>query len=179
MSSTSNGMITSTHWAHYWEGLLFMAHHWPYWLSLDWKPAMQVFNGESALWVSPTSVGFTSYVCPLPLQLHNTLCHIGSGWLYVSTAHFWFLIRSLNTSLLFQVFELLSALCVYNADGYARAVDTLDRYKVRVNLDTVNIAILFITYCFFHTRERISSLHGIPNNSPTNFIFTCPIAWAW
>ncbi|XP_045487029.1 inverted formin-2 isoform X1 [Pieris rapae] len=29
-----------------------------------------------------------------------------------------------------QVFELLSALCVYNADGYARAVDTLDRYKV-------------------------------------------------
>ncbi|XP_028165437.1 FH2 domain-containing protein 1 [Ostrinia furnacalis] len=28
-----------------------------------------------------------------------------------------------------QVFELLSALCVYNADGYARAVDTLDRYK--------------------------------------------------
>ncbi|XP_026500117.2 inverted formin-2 [Vanessa tameamea] len=29
-----------------------------------------------------------------------------------------------------QVFELLSALCVYNADGYARAVDTLVRYKV-------------------------------------------------
>ncbi|CAH2053977.1 unnamed protein product, partial [Iphiclides podalirius] len=29
-----------------------------------------------------------------------------------------------------QVFELLSALCVYNADGYARAVDTLERYKV-------------------------------------------------
>ncbi|XP_047034886.1 inverted formin-2 isoform X2 [Helicoverpa zea] len=28
-----------------------------------------------------------------------------------------------------QVFELLSALCVYNADGYARAVDTLERYK--------------------------------------------------
>ncbi|GBP44167.1 FH2 domain-containing protein 1 [Eumeta japonica] len=32
-----------------------------------------------------------------------------------------------------QVFELLSALCVYNADGYARAVDTLDRYKVLKN----------------------------------------------
>lgn len=28
-----------------------------------------------------------------------------------------------------QVFELLSALCVYNSDAYARAVDTLDRYK--------------------------------------------------
>ncbi|XP_047994853.1 LOW QUALITY PROTEIN: inverted formin-2-like [Leguminivora glycinivorella] len=32
-----------------------------------------------------------------------------------------------------QVFELLSALCVYNADGYARAVDTLDRYKTLKN----------------------------------------------
>ncbi|RVE46552.1 hypothetical protein evm_008787 [Chilo suppressalis] len=31
-----------------------------------------------------------------------------------------------------QVFELLSALCVYNADGYARAVDTLERYKYRM-----------------------------------------------
>lgn len=142
-----------------------------HWLSLVWKQAMQVFNGG---WVSLTSVGFTSYVCPLPLQLHNTLCHIGCGWLYVSTAHFWFLIWSLNTSLLFQVFELLSALCVYNADGYARAVDTLDRYKVRVNLDTVNIAILYSMYRFFHVRERISNLHGIPNDSPTIFILTCP-----
>ncbi|XP_075984374.1 FH2 domain-containing protein formin 3 isoform X2 [Anticarsia gemmatalis] len=32
-----------------------------------------------------------------------------------------------------QVFELLSALCVYNADGYARAVDTLERYKTLKN----------------------------------------------
>ncbi|XP_037867872.2 inverted formin-2 [Bombyx mori] len=32
-----------------------------------------------------------------------------------------------------QVFELLSALCVYNSDGYARAVDTLERYKVLKN----------------------------------------------
>ena len=30
-----------------------------------------------------------------------------------------------------QVFELLSALAVYNADGYARALDTLEHYKVR------------------------------------------------
>lgn len=29
-------------------------------------------------------------------------------------------------------------------------------------------------YCFFHIRERISNLHGIPNDSPTIFIFTCP-----
>ncbi|KAJ0172024.1 hypothetical protein K1T71_011997 [Dendrolimus kikuchii] len=32
-----------------------------------------------------------------------------------------------------QVFELLSALCVYNSEGYARAVDTLDRYKTLKN----------------------------------------------
>ena len=29
-----------------------------------------------------------------------------------------------------QVFELLSALCAYNADGYARAIETLEYYKV-------------------------------------------------
>lgn len=29
-----------------------------------------------------------------------------------------------------QVFELLSALCVYNGDGYARALDALEHYKV-------------------------------------------------
>lgn len=29
-----------------------------------------------------------------------------------------------------QVFELLSALCVYNQEGHARALDTLDHYKV-------------------------------------------------
>uniref|UniRef100_A0A1B0B954 GBD/FH3 domain-containing protein n=1 Tax=Glossina palpalis gambiensis TaxID=67801 RepID=A0A1B0B954_9MUSC len=28
-----------------------------------------------------------------------------------------------------QVFELLSALCAYNADGYARAIETLEFYK--------------------------------------------------
>lgn len=32
-----------------------------------------------------------------------------------------------------QVFELLSALCVYNSEGYARAVDTLDRHKTLKN----------------------------------------------
>lgn len=28
-----------------------------------------------------------------------------------------------------QVFELLSALCVYNADGYARTLDALEHFK--------------------------------------------------
>lgn len=29
-----------------------------------------------------------------------------------------------------QVIELLSALCVYNKEGHARALDTLEHYKV-------------------------------------------------
>lgn len=28
-----------------------------------------------------------------------------------------------------QIIELLSALCVYNEQGYCRAIETLDRYK--------------------------------------------------
>lgn len=31
-----------------------------------------------------------------------------------------------------QVFELLSALCVYNSDGYSRALQALEQYKVSV-----------------------------------------------
>lgn len=29
-----------------------------------------------------------------------------------------------------QVFELISALCAYSADGYTRALETLEHYKV-------------------------------------------------
>jgi hypothetical protein len=35
-----------------------------------------------------------------------------------------------NVTVKKQVLELLSALCVYNADGYARALDALEHYKV-------------------------------------------------
>lgn len=35
-----------------------------------------------------------------------------------------------NVTVKKQVFELLSALCAYNADGYERALETLDHYKV-------------------------------------------------
>lgn len=31
-----------------------------------------------------------------------------------------------------QVFELLSALCAYSSDGYERAIQTLEHYKVRI-----------------------------------------------
>ena len=33
-----------------------------------------------------------------------------------------------------QVFELLSALCVYNAEGYNRALEALEHYKVHTVL---------------------------------------------
>lgn len=36
-----------------------------------------------------------------------------------------------NVTVKKQVFELLSALCAYSADGYARALETLDHYKVK------------------------------------------------
>lgn len=34
-----------------------------------------------------------------------------------------------NTTVKKQVFELLSALCVYNADGYSRTLDALEHFK--------------------------------------------------
>lgn len=43
-----------------------------------------------------------------------------------------------NTQVKKQVVELLSALCVYNEQGYARAMETLDRYKkLKGNLTSV------------------------------------------
>lgn len=35
-----------------------------------------------------------------------------------------------NSTVKKQVFELLSALCAYSSEGYARALETLDHYKV-------------------------------------------------
>lgn len=35
-----------------------------------------------------------------------------------------------NVTVKKQVFELLSALCAYSGDGYNRALETLDHYKV-------------------------------------------------
>ena len=34
-----------------------------------------------------------------------------------------------NTQVKKQVFELLSALCVYSAEGYSRALEALEHYK--------------------------------------------------
>jgi len=38
-----------------------------------------------------------------------------------------------NATVKKQVFELLSALCAYSPDGYARAIETLEFYKVSGN----------------------------------------------
>lgn len=35
-----------------------------------------------------------------------------------------------NVTVKKQVFELLSALCAYNVDGYERALEALEHYKV-------------------------------------------------
>lgn len=37
-----------------------------------------------------------------------------------------------NATVKKQVFELLSALCAYNSEGYARAIETLEFYKVPI-----------------------------------------------
>ncbi|CAG9793175.1 unnamed protein product [Diatraea saccharalis] len=51
-----------------------------------------------------------------------------------------------------QVFELLSALCVYNAEGYARAVDTLERYKAKL----YNIFDYTLAVCFINVLEHVN-----------------------
>jgi hypothetical protein len=45
-----------------------------------------------------------------------------------------------NVTVKKQVFELLSALCVYSPEGYARALDALEFYKVRVPIPSDSIA---------------------------------------
>lgn len=44
-----------------------------------------------------------------------------------------------NATVKKQVFELLSALCAYNADGYARALETLDHYQVCKNKNHITV----------------------------------------
>lgn len=44
-----------------------------------------------------------------------------------------------------QVFELLSALCAYSVDGYCRALETLEHYKVW-NSSTVMLHKIVISF---------------------------------
>lgn len=39
-----------------------------------------------------------------------------------------------NSTVKKQVFELLSALCAYSSEGHARALETLDHYRVSENI---------------------------------------------
>lgn len=43
-----------------------------------------------------------------------------------------------NTTVKKQVVELLSALCVHNEDGHARAIETLDYYRVSRHISILN-----------------------------------------
>lgn len=58
-----------------------------------------------------------------------------------------------------QVFELLSALCVYNADGYNRALDALEHYKVCGHVPRI----CFVVSCIF-----------LSVFSPSSFLFVVP-----
>lgn len=52
-----------------------------------------------------------------------------------------------------QVFELLSALCAYNADGYARALETLDHFQVYSHFNNSIITTLWL----FNTHNYLLS----------------------
>lgn len=51
-----------------------------------------------------------------------------------------------NATVKKQVFELLSALCAYNSEGYARAIETLEFYKVRNPGETVKKSLHIFMY---------------------------------
>lgn len=66
-----------------------------------------------------------------------------------------------NTTVKKQVFELLSALCAYSTEGYDRALETLEHYKVRAPSSTATTDSCFSSFatCFnacSSTRCRLS-----------------------
>lgn len=62
-----------------------------------------------------------------------------------------------NATVKKQVFELLSALCAYSPDGYARAIETLEFYKVsalkgrvfKLSNKNTNSALVLIAFFIF------------------------------
>ena len=66
--------------------------------------------------------------------------------LFITCSFFLTALDTPNAQVKKQVFELLSALCVYSADGYKRALEALDhyktftsgRYRFKVRFDAVN-----------------------------------------
>lgn len=68
-----------------------------------------------------------------------------------------------NVSVKKQVFELLSALCAYNADGYTRALETLDHYQVKIVFPSICVygfyynALLMLINILEPERDTIST----------------------
>lgn len=58
-----------------------------------------------------------------------------------------------NSTVKKQVFELLSALCAYNSEGYQRAIETLEYYKV--GFERLPVSSLFFMFSF----HRISKMN--------------------
>lgn len=56
-----------------------------------------------------------------------------------------------NVTVKKQVFELLSALCVHNEEGHARALDTLEHYKVLMTHFSIIFHLLIV---FLHFRQK-------------------------
>lgn len=59
-----------------------------------------------------------------------------------------------NSTVKKQVFELLSALCAYNSEGYLRAIETLEYYKVSGHVlcfIAIRVFHLFLTFILLAT----------------------------
>lgn len=65
-----------------------------------------------------------------------------------------------NSTVKKQVFELLSALCAYNSEGYLRAIETLEYYKVthHVTIITFNWLPPFFFYSLFLSSQNQSRI---------------------
>ena len=73
------------------------------------------------------------------------------------------------------MFELLSALCVYNAEGYSRALEALDHYKViyaRRNVTTYNM-LLMIVMCECFTELIILRTSSRAGTDSASWLKSC------
>ncbi|CAB0016674.1 unnamed protein product, partial [Nesidiocoris tenuis] len=76
-----------------------------------------------------------------------------------------------NVTVKKQVFELLSALCVYNVEGYTRALDALEHYKKPANPPAKEPAVFgrFLDFCL--TLIRTSIVHvGLYRSNRSKYV---------
>ena len=74
-----------------------------------------------------------------------------------------------------QLFELLSALCVYSPDGYARATDALEHYKVG-RITSLFVVHVYIYVCVYHYSDIIWTLRR-PKSPATPLYVTACSGW--